>query len=99
MLIVLQESPLNSLARTRSRPYHQQNGLCCYCDLPMVEGSPHHNLFACTAEHVVARQDGGSDAETNIVAAHYYCNTKRHARKKPKSADAYRVFVKSRLAK
>lgn len=34
--------------------------------------------FQCTAEHLVARQDGGKDTAANIVAACAYCNHGRH---------------------
>lgn len=53
----------------------------------------------CTAEHLVARQDGGKDVEGNIAAACLLCNSSRHKRKTPPAPDAYRAFVQGRLAK
>ncbi|WP_414605656.1 HNH endonuclease [Stenotrophomonas pavanii] len=37
--------------------------------------------FQCTAEHLVAQQDGGRDVSGNVVAAHSRCNQGRHQRK------------------
>jgi 5-methylcytosine-specific restriction endonuclease McrA len=39
--------------------------------------------FQCTAEHLKARSDGGSNDTNNIVAACYFCNHTRHTRKNP----------------
>nr|WP_238553221.1 HNH endonuclease signature motif containing protein [Cupriavidus necator] len=47
----------------------------------------------CTAEHVVARVDGGGDSQSNIVAACRYCNTKRHQRKAARDAVHYKQHV------
>lgn len=51
----------------------------------------------CTAEHLLAQQDGGNDVESNIAAACWLCNTRRHKRKSPPSPDAYRALVQRRL--
>ena len=53
----------------------------------------------CTAEHLVAQQDGGKNVAGNIAAACWLCNTRRHKRKSPPPPDAYRAFVQRRLAK
>ncbi|WP_080579593.1 HNH endonuclease [Sinorhizobium fredii] len=55
--------------------------------------------FRCTAEHLVARCDGGRDTEENIVAACHYCNRTRHRPKRPKNAASYAAFVRSRIEK
>lgn len=34
--------------------------------------------FQCTAEHLVARRDGGPNSKANVVAACRYCNVQRH---------------------
>jgi hypothetical protein len=52
----------------------------------------------CAAEHLVARADGGSDKQENIVAACLACNGRRHATKRPLKADAYIGFVRRQLA-
>ncbi|WP_373290899.1 hypothetical protein [Marinobacterium nitratireducens] len=46
---------------------------------------------------MVARQDGGSNAGTNIVAACRFCNGQRHARRSAPEPGAYRALVSNRL--
>ena len=53
--------------------------------------------FQCTAEHLLARCDGGKDQETNIVAACLFCNSKRHQRKKPLGPPRYKAHIQKRL--
>ncbi|WP_324250425.1 HNH endonuclease [Xanthomonas vesicatoria] len=53
----------------------------------------------CTAEHLIAQQDGGKNAAGSIVAACWLCNQRRHKRKSPPPPDAFRAFVQKRLAK
>lgn len=53
----------------------------------------------CTAEHLVAQQDGGRDTASNIAAACWLCNTRRHKRKTPPCPEVYRAFVQKRLAR
>jgi hypothetical protein len=53
--------------------------------------------FQCTAEHLVARQDGGRDAADNIVAACRFCNATRHRLSSPPDPAAYRRRVLFRL--
>ncbi|WP_213946981.1 HNH endonuclease [Luteibacter sp. dw_328] len=59
---------------------------------------PSARHFQCTAEHLHARQDGGRDTRTNIVAACWYCITRRHRRKRPLAPHAYRRHVRARVA-
>ncbi len=56
-------------------------------------------LFQCTAEHLKAKQDGGKDNESNILAACHYCNQNRHKHKSPKDPISYKQYVKNRLEK
>ncbi len=56
-------------------------------------------LFKCTAEHLLANQDGGKDVESNIVAACHFCNQKRHKCKNPKDPIAYKHYISTRLCK
>jgi len=89
----------------------RQEWNCYYCSFPMWEGDPavfktRYSLtsrevrrFRCTAEHLKARCDGGRDIEENIVAACHYCNRTRHSKKRPKDADSYASFVRSRIEK
>ena len=69
---------LEILAMSRVQKYRQaackaQNGLCIYCRQPMGRKA--------TAEHLMARQDGGTDCRDNIAAACKQCNHQRHAEK------------------
>lgn len=101
----------NVLARTRDRRMRQQADRCFYCDQPMWRGSDadfcarfgitprRAALFQCTAEHLVARSDGGGNGAGNIVAACRFCNGTRHRARVPKPPEAYRAFVRKRLAK
>ncbi len=99
-----------NLQRLRTRAFHAQRGRCCYCGLPMWIGSPDElnalgvrprtaRPLRCTAEHLVALCDGGTNAAVNIAAACLLCNTRRHKRKTPPAPEAYRAFVQGRLAK
>ena len=101
----------SQLARLRSLAFVRQQGRCCYCDLPMWVDHPErfaqvHGItlaqagwHQCTAEHLLPRQDGGPDSETNIAAACKWCNTRRHrGRKQPPTPDRYRKLVRKRLA-
>ncbi|WP_285410886.1 HNH endonuclease signature motif containing protein [Variovorax sp. efr-133-TYG-130] len=57
--------------RNRERARRAQRGTCIYCCRPMGKDV--------TAEHLVARMDGGKDSRGNIVAACRRCNAGRHA--------------------
>lgn len=98
------------LQRLRTNAFHAQRGRCCYCGLQMWNSSLEELTafglrrrtaapMRCTAEHLVAKQDGGEDVEGNIAAACWLCNTRRHKRKTPPAPDVYRAFVQKRLAK
>lgn len=101
-----------TLCTLRRRAFKQQRGLCHYCGLPMwqvdeVSFAAHHGLTArlarllqSTAEHLVARCNGGRDEHSNIVAACHWCNARRHLGryKTAPTAEAYRHHVVSRMA-
>ncbi|MDZ7841502.1 MAG: HNH endonuclease [Gammaproteobacteria bacterium] len=53
--------------------------------------------FQCTAEHLVARQDGGRNTRDNIVAACRFCNTTRHRIRAQPEPHAYRQHVITRM--
>ncbi len=92
-----------SIARIRDKKFRRQAGLCFYCALPMWTGDPEpfaqqHGLtqaqarrLQCTAEHLLPRQDGGSDAAQNIVAACRHCNQLRHRGRNP--APTWRQYL------
>lgn len=55
--------------------------------------------FQCTAEHLVARRDGGPNAKSNVVAACRHCNLQRHDGEAPlPDAARYREYVAQRMA-
>lgn len=95
-----------TIPKHRRTAYLRQSGRCFYCGQAMWSKRP--ELFArahgltpvqaaarrCTAEHVVARRDGGSNVAQNIVAACLRCNQRRHACVKPLASDAYREQVR-----
>ena len=92
------------LRRFRKVAACKQQHRCHYCDAPMWAARPEafaerHGLrledcvhFQCTAEHVIARRDGGGERR-NIVAACRCCNIARHEAETPMSAEAYREHV------
>ncbi|WP_409049552.1 HNH endonuclease [Delftia sp. UME58] len=55
----------------------------------------------CTAEHLIAKQEGGPDSEKNIVAACHWCNSKRHAYRSHSAPDPekYRAEVQRAMAR
>lgn len=98
------------LQRLRTQAFISQHGRCTYCSLVMWLESPDELKplglrpktaapLRCTAEHLMAKQDGGKDVEGNIAAACWRCNVRRHNRKTPPTPEAYRAFVQGRLAK
>ena len=90
----------NSLVMHRHAAFLRQNTRCWYCTCPMWEADPadfamavgttrkQARLLQCTAEHLVAKCEGGKDVATNIVAACRYCNVGRHKAKNPLPAQA-----------
>lgn len=100
---------MNKPKKYRQVAFIDQRGLCYYCDRPMWLSAP--EIFAAeqgvstprtrfaqaTAEHIVARQDGGSDARGNIAAACLACNCTRHRAKRPLCAEAYKRRVRERV--
>jgi 5-methylcytosine-specific restriction endonuclease McrA len=98
-----------TLIKSRSTAFERQGGRCYYCDFPMWRGSIEYfarlhgitlgqaRQLQCTAEHLLARQDGGGDGRSNIVAACLVCNQRRHKRKLAPEPEAYRTLVQQRL--
>ncbi|WP_343204303.1 HNH endonuclease [Xanthomonas sp. JAI131] len=95
------------LKTLRTQAFQAQNGRCYYCGAPMWLSSPDEldlrprsaRPYQCTAEHLLARRDGGKDTAGNVVAACYLCNLRRHKRPAPApSAQAYRALVLRRVA-
>jgi len=65
------EFPMRRLQKHRQSAFAAQCGRCIYCRQPMGRHA--------TAEHLKARQDGGTDRRDNIAAACRTCNHRRHA--------------------
>ncbi|MDX1738856.1 MAG: restriction endonuclease [Alphaproteobacteria bacterium] len=98
-----------TLIKSRSTAFERQGGRCYYCNFPMWRGSieqfaGRHSItlgqarqFQCTAEHLLARQDGGGDGRGNVVAACLVCNQRRHKRKLVPEPEIYRELVQKRL--
>ncbi|WP_366856998.1 HNH endonuclease [Methylophaga sp.] len=55
------------------------------------------HLFKCTGEHLIAFYEGGASNQSNIVAACYYCNSRRHKPKEPLSPERYKQKVLRRM--
>lgn len=101
--------PKTRRARYRIRAFNSQRGLCYYCCFPMWLEDPKGfgakwNLTSndtlarrCTAEHLLAQQDGGTDAAKNIVAACLKCNQGRHRCATPLAAAPFGIFVQKQV--
>ena len=98
-----------NFSKQRLAAFKKQSGQCYYCGSTMwLKNQKNYasersiseseaSRFQCTAEHLVARCDGGKNSYRNIVAACHYCNTKRHQRKKPLGPLSYRSHIQNRL--
>jgi len=101
-----------SLFKLRSEAFRRQAGRCHYCDVLMwMDDGPSfartHSMsvqqaewLRCTAEHLLARQDGGKDSADNIVAACLRCNRMRHQGwKKALPAERFVKHVRQMLSR
>ena len=100
------KSPL----KARQSAFERQGQCCFYCKQPMWINNPadfsrYFNLkesqitpLKCTAEHLHAWKDGGSNSKENIVAACLYCNKMRHRRNREMDPLIYQDFVQRRLS-
>jgi len=61
----LRQPPGHKLRKLRSKLVLKQGGFCAYC------GGP---LTVATIDHVIPRSKGGTDEESNLVAACPRCN-------------------------
>lgn len=91
----------------RLQAFQHQQGRCWYCGVQMWHADPSElpgipnkgsSRLRCTAEHLMARCDGGQDVASNVVAACAHCNHTRHKRKTPPPPDAYLADIRKRLA-
>lgn len=101
----------SQIAKYRLNAFQKQTGRCYYCGSPMwienqkdfaaQHGVPLSKVakLQCTAEHLVARCDGGRNSQNNIVAACLFCNSLRHRMKNPPDPANYKIHVKKLLSK
>jgi hypothetical protein len=99
----------NLLARSRFAAFVRQDGLCHYCEKPIWLGDSvlfrarysltesQTRLRRCTAEHLIARKDGGGDGPDNIVAACPLCNWRRHRCANELDPVRYQIRVRARI--
>jgi 5-methylcytosine-specific restriction endonuclease McrA len=87
------------LQRSRHLAFVRQGGKCFYCELPMWLGASAAGpkSLRCTAEHLIARSEGGSDSPNNVVAACAKCNHTRHRLKRPPEPTVYQAQVQQRV--
>lgn len=91
----------NRLQQLRLSASKKQNHRCYYCEFPMwhedsaafLRAYPwilarHVHHLKCTAEHLVACQDGGRTSADNIAAACSWCNSRRHRNRPDKAPEA-----------
>lgn len=99
----------NRIQKHRKRAFVLQRGRCHYCSVQMwlvsptelPSGSRSEAALAklrCTAEHLVAKCDGGKDAASNIVAACARCNHTRHRIAESPEPAAYLRLVAKQVA-
>lgn len=97
-------SSKNRIQVLRHRAYKQQDGRCYYCGVRMWLTSPSELAsitrspiawarLQCTAEHLLAQSDGGTNSASNVVAACARCNHTRHRLPRPPEPTAYRRLV------
>lgn len=91
--------------QARHIAFQNQSNLCFYCNAPMWEKEATSflsqfrltkrqiPLFRCTAEHLIARCDGGTNIRENIVAACWYCNQTRHRFPNAPDPSTYKKIV------
>ncbi len=99
------------ISKNRSKAFKKQSGRCYYCgchmwQLDVKAFATKYSIsvrsakkLQCTAEHLVAQQDGGSNKQKNIVAACIFCNQTRHKAKKPLDPPSYKTRIQRRLKK
>lgn len=102
---------MSDLKKFRESAWARQNGLCCYCDLPMAPSGVDVSTLAkrlflspervseivATAEHLQARCDGGRDCSANIAAAHWVCNQIRHRMRPAPPPERFKVIARTCL--
>lgn len=98
-----------NLKRIRTCAFLRQDGHCIYCHQLMWLSDPLQFAsqqkitakqalrFQCTAEHLFARKNGGTNAAANIAAACLFCNQHRHMRKAELTPAQFETHVRTRI--
>ncbi|MBU1566066.1 MAG: HNH endonuclease [Proteobacteria bacterium] len=101
----------SQIVKNRLKAFKNQAGRCYYCESIMwldkkEDFAADHKIgiseaekLKCTAEHLIARCDGGKNNQSNIVAACLLCNSERHRLRQPPAPTQYRELIKKRLKK
>ena len=101
----------HKFVRIRLEAFRRQKGRCYYCrvlmwinDCVVFAGSfgispKVASWLQCTAEHLQAQRDGGTNAASNIVAACRHCNVRRHTRNGDMPPAEYRAHVRRRVSR
>jgi len=96
-------------SKARLKAFNRQSRRCYYCGFEMWLNKPDEFAlrygitlaqaarFKCTAEHLVARCDGGRNEPNNIAAACAYCNSQRHRPRVARSPEQHRAHVQRRI--
>ena len=67
--------------RTANKLSENQSHNCWICGGIMIPAETPHTIdprgLRATCDHFIPRSDGGSDEQTNLLAAHWYCNKLR----------------------
>jgi hypothetical protein len=99
----------NKIQKIRYKKWLSQNGRCYYCQQETWIANPEDfcqkfNVsrkkalqFECTAEHLLAKSEGGDNCESNIVAACKFCNKARHLYKRVPEPSKYKELVLKRI--
>jgi len=108
---LLESLMTSKLIRIRAHAALAQSHRCIYCRMPIWEKDSKQfmrqfdlthreaELLRCTAEHLQAKQDGGRDSRSNIAAACWYCNSRRHQAHAPLDPDDFAAHVQRRVNK
>ncbi len=99
----------STLQKSRLSAFHAQARRCYYCGSCMwlhdpsevagLAGMRAARLLKCTAEHLRPRSEGGPDGKGNIVAACFWCNTRRHRAAVARQPSQHREHVQCRMAR
>ncbi len=108
-VLLVEVGMASSIRNQRFRAAVHQGFRCYYCGLPVWIEDPggfaaRYRLttrqgrhLRCTAEHLQARADGGSNQRDNVVAACFHCNIRRHRTRTPLSPPEYQAHVRQRM--